>query len=79
MTGVGTLEGLQYKLQMIEILKNGVTNPSVINNISMPESTLKKKNSTICYDRLNNSVAIGQSLTAHIDRNENHAYLLTKF
>ncbi len=51
---------------------------SVINNTSKPESVLKKKNNTICYHAVYESLAMGESLTAHIDGNENPADLLTK-
>ncbi len=43
---------------------------SVISNTTKPESELKKKNNTVCYQTV--------SLTAHIDGDENPADLLTK-
>ncbi len=51
---------------------------SVINNTSKPESVLKKKNNAVCYHTVRESVAMGESLTAHIDGDENPADLLTK-
>ncbi len=51
---------------------------SVINNTSKPESVLKNKNNIVCYHTVCESVAMGESLTAHIDGDENPADLLTK-
>ncbi len=51
---------------------------SVINNTSKPESILKKKNNALCYHTVCESVAMGESLTAHIDGDENPTDLLTK-
>ncbi len=51
---------------------------SVINNTSKPESILKKKNNTVCcYHTVCKSLAMGESITNHIDGNENPADLLT--
>ncbi len=51
---------------------------SVINNTSKPESILKKKNNAVCYHTVSESVAMGKSVTAHINGDENPAALLTK-
>ena len=51
---------------------------SVIHNTQRPESTLKKKSNSICYHAVRESVAMGESLTGHIDTNENMADLATK-
>ncbi len=51
---------------------------SVINNISKPESVLKKKNTVGCYHTVHESVAMGESLTTHIDGDKNPADLLMK-
>ena len=51
---------------------------SVIHNTQKPESTLTKKNNSICYHALRESVAMGESLTSHIRTKFNLADLLTK-
>ncbi len=51
---------------------------SVINNTSKLQSILKKKNKAVCYHTVCKSVAMNESLTTHIDCDENPAYLLTK-
>ena len=53
-------------------------NMSVITNTQRPESTLKKKNNSICYHAMRESVAMGESLTAHIRTENNLVDLLTK-
>jgi ABC-type thiamine transport system ATPase subunit len=53
-------------------------NMSVINNTQRPESTLKKKNNSICYHAIRESVAMGESLTGHIRTEDNLADLMTK-
>ncbi len=68
---------------MMGIPVNGATHiygysMSVINNTSKPESVLKKKNNTVCYHTVRVSVALGESLTAHIVGDDNPADLLTK-
>ncbi len=82
-TGVEALRGIRYKLRMMGIPIDGATHiygdsMSVINNTSKPESVLKKKNNAVCYHTVRKSVAMGESLTAHIDGDENPADLLTK-
>jgi hypothetical protein len=51
---------------------------SVIHNTQRPESTLKKKSNSICYNAIQESVAMGESLTGHIMTEHNLADLLTK-
>ncbi len=53
-------------------------NMSVIHNTQRPESTLKKKSNSICYNAIQESVAMGESLTGHIMTEHNLADLLTK-
>ncbi len=82
-TGVEALRGICYKLDMMGIPIDGATHiygdsMSVINSTSKPESILKKKNNTVCYHTLCESVAMCESPTAHIDGDENPADLLTK-
>ena len=53
-------------------------NMSVIHNSSSPESVLRKKNNSVCYHEVCESVAMGESLVGHIPSKENIADLLTK-
>ena len=75
--------GLRYKIRMMGIpLENPSyilgDNMSVIKNTQTPESTLKKKSNSICYHFCRESVAMGESLTAHVPTNDNLADLATK-
>ncbi|KAL7455165.1 hypothetical protein ACHAXS_000352, partial [Conticribra weissflogii] len=75
-TGIKALSGISYKLRMMGIPIDGATriygdSTSVINNTSKPESVLKTKNNAVCYHTVRESVAMGESLTAHIDGDEN--------
>jgi len=81
--GMEKLRGLRYKLRMMGVPVTGPSyiygdNMSVINNTQRPESTLKKKNNSICYHAIRESVAMGESLTGHIRTENNLADLLTK-
>ncbi|KAL7536852.1 hypothetical protein ACHAXR_007436 [Thalassiosira sp. AJA248-18] len=53
-------------------------NMSVIHNTQRPESTLKKKSTSICYHAVRESVAMGESRTGHISTHFNLEDLLTK-
>ncbi len=82
-TGIEALHGIPYKLLMMDIPIDGPTHiygdsMSVINNTLKPGSVLKKKNNAVCHHTVRESVAMGESLTAHIDGDENPADLLTK-
>ena len=81
--GIETLRGLRYKLRMMGIPLESPNyifgdNMSVIKNTQTPESTLKKKSNSICYHFCRESVAMGESLTAHVLTHENLADLATK-
>jgi len=81
--GVEVLRGLRYKLWMMGVSISGPTftyddNMSVIHNTQRPESALKKKSNAICYHAVRESVAMGESLTAHISSDRNVTDLLTK-
>jgi hypothetical protein len=81
--GMEKLRGLRYKLRMMGVPVTGPSyiygdNMSVINNTQRPESTLKKKNNSICYHAIRESVAMGESLTGHIRTEDNLADLMTK-
>ena len=53
-------------------------NMLVIHNTQQPESTLKKKRNLIAYHTVQESVAMGESLTGHVRTNDNPANLATK-
>ncbi|KAL7460010.1 hypothetical protein ACHAXS_000478 [Conticribra weissflogii] len=82
-TGIDALQGINYKLHMMDMPIDGATHiygysMSVINNTSKLESVLKKKNKAVCYHTVCKPVAMGESLTTHIDGNGNPTDLLTK-
>ena len=69
--GVETLRGIRYKLRMMGVPVEGPSyiygdNMSVIHNVSKPESVLKKKSNSICYNFVCESVAMRECLTCHI-------------
>jgi hypothetical protein len=81
--GIEALRGIRYKLRMMGVSIDGPSyihgdNMSVIHNTQKPESTLKKKSNQICFHAVRESVAMGESLTAHIPTNDNPADLATK-
>ncbi len=81
--GMESLRGLRYKLRMMGIGISGPSNiygdnMSVIRNTQRPVSMLKKKSNSICYHAVRESVAMGESLTAHIGTNKNIGDLATK-
>ena len=53
-------------------------NMSVINNMQKLESVLRKKSNSICYHAIRISMAMGESLTAHITTSDNYTDLATK-
>ena len=53
-------------------------NVSIIHNTKCPEYRLKKKSNSICYHGIRGSVAIGDSLIAHITMYRNVTVMLTK-
>jgi hypothetical protein len=81
--GMETMRGLRYKLRMMGIPLSGPSylygdNMSVIHNTQRPESTLKKKSNSICYHAVRESVAMGESRTAHVGSDDNMADIATK-
>ena len=63
-TAVEQIEALRYKLHMFGVLLEGPTNiycdnESVFKNASIPDSTLKKKHTSICYHQSREAVAAG--------------------
>jgi hypothetical protein len=81
--GMETTRGLRYKLRMMGVAMDGPIytygdNMSVIHNTQRPESVLKKKSNSICYHAIRESVAMGESITAHVPTQLNPADLCTK-
>ena len=75
--------GVRYKLRMMGIPIAGPTyscgdNMSVIYNTQTPESTLKKKHNELCDHAISESVAMGETLSAHIPTALNPADLGAK-
>jgi hypothetical protein len=81
--GVEALQGIRYKLRMMGVPIAGPTyvygdNMSVIHNTQWPESTLKKKNLSICYHAVHEAVAMGEILTSHVQTKNNFSDFMTK-
>jgi hypothetical protein len=81
--GIERLRGIRYKLRMMGIPVTGPSyvygdNKSAITNSTKPESTLNKKNNSICYHAVRESVAMGESLLTHIPTADNWSDLMTK-
>jgi hypothetical protein len=77
------LYGLRYKLQMMGIPCEGPAyiygdNQSVLANTTVPESTLKKKSSSLAYHLIREGVALDEWRTTYVNTNDNEADLLTK-
>jgi hypothetical protein len=53
-------------------------NLAVVQNSSIPSSTLKKKHNAICYHRVREAVAAGIIRITHIPSKENLADMFTK-
>jgi len=82
-TGVELLEGLIYKLQMMGVPIEGychtcVDNMSVVNNMSVPESVLKKKSNSIAYHYVRSKCAEDILRITYENRKTNLADILTK-
>ena len=81
--GMEKLRALSYKIRMMGI---PLSDPSliygdkisVIHNTHIPEFTLRKKINSICYHAIQESVAMGESITTWVPTGENPADLLTK-
>ena len=77
------IQGLAYKLRMMGITCEDPacvhgSNQRVLANTTMPESTLKKKSSSLAYLLTREGVAIHDWTTYYVNTNENEADLLTK-
>ena len=81
--GVEAFRGIRFKLRMMGVNIDGPTyvygdNMSVIHNNSKPESVLKKKSNSICYNFVREAVAMRECLTTHVGTARNCDDLLTK-
>jgi hypothetical protein len=81
--GLEALRGIRYKLRMMGVPIAGPTyiygdNMSVIHNTQRPESTLKKKNLSICYHAVREAVAMDEILTSHVQTKNNVSDFMTK-
>ena len=77
------LRGLRYKLRMMGILCDQPShiygdNQSVLANMMMPDSTLKKMSQSIAYHFVCEGSACGEWRTAYVNTHDNEANLLTK-
>ena len=68
-----TIRGLRYKLRMLGVPIEGPTyffgdNMSVITNITVPESILRKKSNSIAYRCAREVVAMKEILPAYVNR-----------
>ena len=82
-TVVEQIEALRYKLCMFGVPLEGPTNifchnESVFKNASIPDSTLKKKHTSICYHRSREAVAAGTVRIAKEGSTMNLSDLFTK-
>ena len=82
-TAVEQIEALRYKLCMFGVPLEGPTNifcdnESVFKNASIPDSTLKKKHTSICYHRSREAVAAGTVRIAKEGTTTNLSDLFTK-
>ena len=51
-------------------------NMSIVHNISRQKSVLRKKSNSVCYQKVHESVVMGESLVGHIPSKENVADLM---
>ena len=74
---------MRYKLRTLSVPATAPSlilgdNMSVIQNYSLPSSTLKKKHNAIAYHRVREAVAAGVIRLGHVRFENNHANVLTK-
>ena len=77
------LRGLRYKLRMMGIPCEGPAyiqgdNQSVLANTTIPDSTLRKKNQSLCYHFVREGAARDEWRTTYVNTHNNEADLLTK-
>ena len=77
------LRGIRYKIRMIDIPCEGPAyissdNQSVLENMAIPDSTLKKKLQSIAYHFIPEGAARDEWRTSYVSTHYNEAYLPTK-
>ena len=77
-----TLLGIRYKLMLMVVPISGPSyiyggGMSVIKNFSASECTLKKKNNSIFYHAVRESIVMGESLTGNVGTNNHYSDLYT--
>ena len=82
-TAVKQIESLCYNLRMFGIpvedpMNVFYDNEFVFKNMTIPDSTLKKKHTSICYHQLREAVALGTMWVAKEGTATNFADLFTK-
>jgi hypothetical protein len=80
---IETCCGLCYKLRMMVVTLGGPTfvygdSMSVVHNHQRPESVLKKKSNSICYDAVRESAAMVESIIGHAHCVDNPSEIFTK-
>ena len=73
----------RYQLRMLGVPIDGPAvllgdNKSMIDNCTLPSSTLKKKHNAIAYHRIREAVAAGVIVLGHVSSKDNIADILTK-
>ena len=81
--GIENVHRIRYMLYMMGVPISGPSyvygdNMSVIHNTQHLNLTLKKTSNQICYHAVDESIAMGESLTCHIDSTENSADIAPK-
>ena len=82
-TAVEQIDSLWYKLRMLGVPLDGPTNvfcnnKAVFKNVSQPDSTLKKKHTSICYHRCREAVTSQTIRIAKVGMLTNLSDLFTK-
>jgi hypothetical protein len=80
--GMETLRGIRNELRMMGDPLSGSSfiygdNLSVVQNTQRPESILKKKLNSVCYQVVCEAVAMGECLVGHVLTNDNPADICT--
>jgi hypothetical protein len=81
--GIETFRSLHYKLRMLGVPLIGPCyvyggNMSVIHNTQRPESMLKNKSNSICYNVVRESAAMGKCIMTHVRSENNPGDMCTK-
>ena len=80
--GMETLRGIRNELRMMGDPLSGSSfiygdNLSVVQNTQRPESILKKKSNSVCYQVVCEAVAMGECLVGYVLTNDNPADMCT--